>query len=62
MKPLLMLPSNSYFETQMVRAIDSGAETAIMRDRNGNYRYHFGPGTERVRDRNGHTPLKLVCG
>ena len=56
MKPLLMLPSNSYFETQMVRAIDSGAETAIMRDRNGNYRYHFSPGTERVRDRNGHTP------
>ena len=36
MKPLLMLPSKSYYETQMMRAIDSGAETAIMWDRNGN--------------------------
>ena len=58
MKPLSMLPSKSYREAQMVRAIDSGAETEIMQDRNGNYCYHFSPGTETVRDRNGHTPLE----
>ena len=44
MKPLLMLPSKSYYETEMVRAIDSGAETTRRRDQNGNQRYHFGPG------------------
>ena len=37
MKPLLMLPSNSYYETEMMRANDeSGVETPIMRTRNGN--------------------------
>ena len=46
----------------MMRAIDSGAETAIMRDRNGYQRYHFGPWTETVRDRNGHSPfIELFC-
>ena len=50
MKPLLILPSKSYYEIQMVKVIDRGAETAIMRDRNGNKRYHFGPGTEKVGD------------
>ena len=35
-KSPLMLPSKSYYETEMVRAIDIWAETAIMQDRNGN--------------------------
>ena len=36
MKPLLILPFNSYYETQMVRAIDSETEMAMMWDQNGN--------------------------
>ena len=32
-------------------------DMAVSRDRNGNKRYHFGPGTETVRDRNGHRPI-----